>query len=64
MYDMYCTAHASSYVTSYKYLSVRGKQHHYYRLPGYVRMVKSVTGGQTKRSEKLIFGSELDIIDF
>ena len=52
---MYCTAHASSYVTSYKDLSVRGKQHHYYRLPGCVRMVKSVTGGQMKRFKKADF---------
>ena len=56
---VYCTAHASSYVMYQLQVLV-----HNYRLPVYVRMVKSVTGGQTKRSKKPIFGSELDIIDF
>ena len=53
----YCTAHASSYVATYKYLSVREKQHLYYRFPCYVRTVKTV---QMKRFKKPTFGSKLD----
>ncbi len=49
----------SPFITGYQALFGRNKQPLYYRLPGPVRTVKTVTGGQIRGSKRLVFRSKL-----
>ena len=58
--SIYCTAHASSDVTSHRCLSVREKQLFCYMLSGPIRTVKTVTSGQIRVSKSQFFAQLLD----